>query len=74
MVGFEEMDTRKRPERSLSLAWFKVAVSTPICLLGLLLPHLLRVVYSEVLGWIAQLVPPGLYAVEEKSHDADPDT
>jgi len=57
---------RRSDERSLLLAWLKWAVATPVCILGLLMGNGLRIIYSEVLGWLAQLVPPSLYQLEEE--------
>jgi hypothetical protein len=48
----------------------KIAIAGTISVVGLLLPWRLRVVYSEALGWIAQLVPPSFYRMEHQ--DAPP--
>lgn len=42
----------------------KVLVAWCITLLGLLMPWRTRILFSEVLGWIAQLVPPSLYTMD----------
>jgi hypothetical protein len=53
----------------------KVLVAWSITLLGLLMPWRTRILFSEALGWIAQLVPPSLYTMEgPQEPGADPPT
>lgn len=42
----------------------KIAIAFGASSVGLLLPWRARIVYSEVLGWIAQLVPPSFTSVD----------
>ncbi len=43
----------------------KIIIAWSLSVLGLLLPWRARILFSELLGWVAQLVPPELYAMEE---------
>lgn len=47
------------------MKYVKAGIAALICLPGLLLPWRCRVLYSEFLGWLAQLVPPSMYQVSE---------
>jgi len=42
----------------------KVGIALCASTVGILLPGRARVVYSELLGWVAQLVPPRFYQVD----------
>ena len=42
----------------------KIAIAFGASSVGLLLPWRARIVYSEVLGWVAQLVPPSFTSVD----------
>ncbi len=46
------------------MKYLKIAVALPICTAGLLMPWRMRCLFSEALGWVAQLVPPELHNVE----------
>ena len=43
----------------------KITIGWLISVTGLLMPWRMRVLFSELLGWIAQLVPPQLYQLEQ---------
>ncbi len=43
----------------------KVTISLLASLVGVCLPWRARIIYSEVLGWVAQVVPPRLYLVDD---------
>lgn len=42
----------------------KMTLALTASVLGALMPWRIRVLYSELLGWIAQLVPPDLYRMD----------
>lgn len=41
----------------------KIGISYSISAIGLMLPWRARVVFSEALGWAAQVIPPKYYQV-----------
>ena len=47
------------------MTYVKAGIAVLFCLPGLLMPWRCRVLFSEALGWVAQLVPPALYQVDE---------
>ena len=47
------------------LRLLKIIIAWSLSILGLVLPWRARILYSELLGWVAQLVPPELYAMED---------
>lgn len=58
----------------------QIAIAWLISVAGLLMPWRVRILFSELLGWIAQLVPPQLYQLEAvgdedppEAGDPDPD-
>jgi len=48
------------------MRWCKIGIALCLSVTGLLLPWRLRILFSELLGWIAQLVPPDLYRMDEQ--------
>ena len=47
----------------------KIGIAMTASALGALMPWRTRVAYSELLGWVAQLVPPSLHRVRESADD-----
>ncbi len=43
----------------------KIGLALAASSVGVFLPYRARVLYSELLGWVAQLVPPSLYQVPD---------
>ena len=43
----------------------KVGIAFCASAVGVLLPGRARVIYSEILGWVAQVVPPVFYEVDQ---------
>jgi hypothetical protein len=50
----------------------KIAIALGAAVVGAALPWRARIVYSEALGWMAQLVPPRFYQVREGGDDPTP--
>ena len=50
----------------------KMTLALCASVLGALMPWRTRVLYSELLGWIAQLVPPDLYRMDDVEGAPDP--
>lgn len=48
------------------MKWIKIGLALWVSVIGVLLPWRLRILYSELLGWVAQLVPPDLYQMDEQ--------
>ena len=48
------------------MKWIKVGLALCVSVTGVLLPWRLRILFSELLGWVAQLVPPDLYRMDEQ--------
>ncbi len=46
------------------MRYLKIGIAWTISVTGLLLPWRLRILFSELLGWVAQLVPPDLYTMD----------
>ncbi len=44
---------------------FKLVSAWLVSVAGLFMPWRMRILFSELLGWIAQLVPPQLYQLED---------
>jgi hypothetical protein len=59
----EHGQTASRPGLP-GLGLVKLTVAWCITLLGMLMPWRTRILFSEALGWIAQLVPPSLYTMD----------
>jgi len=51
----------------------KITIAFVASAIGVLLPWRLRVLYSEALGWVANLVPPDLYQVPVDDQTAPPE-
>jgi hypothetical protein len=57
------------------MRYLKIGIAWTISVTGLMLPWRLRILFSELLGWVAQLVPPDLYTMEAMGPDEQgPDT
>lgn len=51
--------------KTLNLKTLKMTVAFAASALGVLMPWRLRIIYSEALGWVAQLLPPSLTALKD---------
>lgn len=53
------------------MKYAKATIALLVCLPGALMPWRCRIWYSEVLGWLAQLVPPALYQMQDLGEEDD---
>ena len=49
----------------------KIAIAFGASAVGLMLPWRARVAYSEILGWVAQQVPPSFTSVDLDDQDRE---
>ena len=53
------------------MKYLRIAVAFSLSAVGVLLPWRLRCLFSESLGWLAQVLPPAMYQVE--NHGSEPE-